>query len=135
MTGTAATEAEEFRKIYDLDVVQIPTNKPLIRTDDHDLIFKTKAAKYAALAAKIGELHQKGQPILIGTTSIENNRLISSFLRKKNTPHQVLNAKNHQSEAGIIAKAGTKIPDQICPILECWIMGEPSLQHNWFKAC
>ena len=108
MTGTAATESEEFKKIYNLDVVQIPTNKPLARVDNHDLIFKTKAAKYAALAAAVEKFHQKGQPVLIGTTSIENNQIVSSLLRKKNIPHQLLNAKNHNSEAEIIAKAGIK---------------------------
>ncbi len=108
MTGTAATEAEEFKKIYNLDVIQIPTNKPLIRKDENDLIFKTKASKYAALAAKVEQLHQLGQPVLIGTTSIEYNQVVSSLLHKKNIPHQILNAKNHQSEAEIISKAGIK---------------------------
>lgn len=108
MTGTAATESEEFKKIYDLDVIKIPTHKPLIRLDNHDLIFKTKAAKYAALATAVAEFHQKGQPVLIGTTSIENNQIVSSLLRKKNLPHQLLNAKNHNSEAAIIAQAGIK---------------------------
>ncbi|MBU3935644.1 preprotein translocase subunit SecA [Patescibacteria group bacterium] len=106
MTGTAATEAEEFQKIYQLDVVTIPTNRPLARIDDNDLIFKTKASKYAALATRVGELHQKGQPVLIGTTSIQNNQIVSSLLHKKNIPHQLLNAKNHLSEAQIIAEAG-----------------------------
>jgi len=108
MTGTAATESEEFKKIYNLDVIRIPTHKPLIRLDSHDLIFKTKAAKYAALAAAVAKFHQKGQPVLIGTTSIENNQIVSSLLRKKNIPHQLLNAKNHNSEASIIAQAGVK---------------------------
>jgi len=106
MTGTAATEAEEFKKIYNLDVITIPTNKPLIRTDDNDLIFKTQRSKYAAIAAKVEELHAKGQPVLIGTTSIAKNEIISSMLRNKKIPFQMLNAKNHQSEAEIIAKAG-----------------------------
>ncbi len=108
MTGTAATEAEEFRKIYNLEVIVIPTNKITQRTDENDLIFKTQRAKYAAIASKIEELHQKGQPVLIGTTSIAKNEIISSMLRNKKISHQMLNAKNHQSEAEIIAKAGMK---------------------------
>jgi len=106
MTGTAATEAEEFKKIYNLDVITLPTNRPLIRIDDNDLIFKTQRSKYAAIAAKVEELHRKGQPVLIGTTSIAKNEIISSMLRNKKIPFQMLNAKNHQSEAEIIAKAG-----------------------------
>ena len=108
MTGTAATESEEFKKIYNLDVISIPTNKPLARLDDNDLIYKTKAGKYAALVARVADYHQAGQPVLIGTTSIENNQIVSSLLHKKNIPHQLLNAKNHQSEAQIISQAGTK---------------------------
>lgn len=108
MTGTAATEAEEFRKIYNLEVIVIPTNKTTQRTDDNDLIFKTQRAKYAAIAAKVEELNRKGQPVLIGTTSIAKNEIISSMLRNKKIPFQILNAKNHQSEAEIIAKAGIK---------------------------
>ena len=108
MTGTAITEAEEFKKIYDLDVVSIPTNKPLVRIDENDLIFKTQRSKYAAIASLVEEKHHTGQPVLIGTTSIEKNGIISSLLQKKGLPHQVLNAKNHRSEAEIIAKAGKK---------------------------
>jgi len=106
MTGTAATEAEEFRKIYNLNVIQIPPNRDTQRTDDSDLIFKTTRSKYASIAAKVEELHQKGQPVLIGTTSIEKNQIISSLLKNKNIPFQMLNAKNHRSEAEIIARAG-----------------------------
>jgi len=106
MTGTAATEAEEFKKIYNLDVITLPTNKDLVRIDDNDLIFKTQRSKYAAIAAKVDQLHAKGQPVLIGTTSIAKNEIISSMLRNKKIPFQMLNAKNHQSEAEIIAKAG-----------------------------
>ncbi len=108
MTGTAATEAEEFKKIYDLDVVVIPTHRPVVRNDGQDLIFKTQRAKYAALATQVEELHRRGQPVLIGTTSIEKNEIVSSLLSKKGIPHQVLNAKNHRSEAEIISKAGKK---------------------------
>ena len=106
MTGTAATESEEFKKIYNLDVVSVPTHKVQKRVDSHDLIFKSQRAKYAAVAAKVEELHQLGQPVLIGTTSVENNQIISSLLSKKGIPHQVLNAKNHRQEAEIISKAG-----------------------------
>ncbi len=108
MTGTAATESEEFKKIYNLNVVVIPTNKTICRKDSQDLIFKSQRAKYTAVAAKVKELHQKGQPVLIGTTSIEKNGIISSLLQKQGIPHQVLNAKNHRSEAEIISKAGKK---------------------------
>ncbi|MDD4785283.1 MAG: preprotein translocase subunit SecA [Candidatus Shapirobacteria bacterium] len=108
MTGTAATEAEEFKKIYNLDVVPIPTNKPKQRNDQGDLIFKSQRSKYAAIANFIEDRYKAGQPVLIGTTSIEKNQIISSLLRKKGLPHQVLNAKNHRSEAEIISKAGKK---------------------------
>jgi len=106
MTGTAATEAEEFKQIYELDVVTIPTHQSIQRLDENDLIYKTKRAKYTALATKVDQLHQSGQPVLIGTTSIENNQIVSSLLTKKKIPHHVLNAKNHQSEAQIISNAG-----------------------------
>jgi len=106
MTGTALTESEEFKKIYNLDVIVIPTNKEIKRKDTQDLIFKSQRAKYTAVAAKIKELNKLGQPVLIGTTSIEKNNIISSLLQKQGVPHQVLNAKNHRSEAEIIAKAG-----------------------------
>lgn len=108
MTGTAATEAEEFKKIYDLDVITIPTQREIKRTDEHDLIFKSQRSKYVALANKVEELHKAGQPVLIGTTSIAKNEIVSSLLSKKGLPYQLLNAKNHQSEAEIIAKAGKK---------------------------
>jgi len=108
MTGTAATEAEEFAKIYNVDVVIIPTNKPMIRKDYPDAVYKTAKAKYQAVAKEVEELHKKGQPVLIGTTSIEKNELLSKLLTHKKIPHQVLNAKNHVKEAEIIAQAGTK---------------------------
>lgn len=108
MTGTAATEAEEFRKIYNLEVITIPTNKDVTRIDAQDLIYKNQRAKYAAIASTISDLHAKGQPVLIGTTSIQKNEIISSMLKNKGIPHQVLNAKNHLSEAQIIAEAGVK---------------------------
>lgn len=106
MTGTAATESQEFKEIYNLDVVAIPTNKITRRIDSNDLIYKSQRSKYVAVAAKVAELHTLGQPVLIGTTSIEKNQIISSLLSKKGIPHQILNAKNHQTEAQIIANAG-----------------------------
>lgn len=106
MTGTAATEAEEFKKIYSLDVITIPTYRDIKRLDTNDFIFKTQRSKYAAIASKVEELHLKGQPVLIGTTSIEKNEIVSSLLSKKGIPYQMLNAKNHRSEAEIIASAG-----------------------------
>ncbi|MGB9911347.1 MAG: preprotein translocase subunit SecA [Microgenomates group bacterium] len=106
MTGTAATEAEEFRQIYGLDVVVIPTNKPMIRIDYPDVVYKNMRIKYAAVVREIEECYKKGQPVLVGTTSIEKNEIISRFLERKGIPHQVLNAKHHEKEAKIIAQAG-----------------------------
>jgi len=106
MTGTAATEAEEFKKIYNLDVIIIPTNKPCVREDYPDTVYKTQRAKLGALVSEVSELHEKGQPILIGTKSIEQNDVITQYLKKKRIPHQVLNAKNHENEAQIISEAG-----------------------------
>ncbi|MCX6816802.1 MAG: preprotein translocase subunit SecA [Candidatus Beckwithbacteria bacterium] len=107
MTGTAATEAEEFKKIYNLETVVIPTHMLMIRKDFPDMVYKTTRAKYAAIVAEINERHAKGQPILIGTTSIEKNQIIDEFLKRKKIPHQILNAKNHEKEASIIAQAGS----------------------------
>ncbi len=108
MTGTAMTEAEEFKKIYDMDALQIPTNKPVVRDDRPDVVYKTTAAKYSAIAREVEEIHHQGRPILIGTKSIEYNQIISNFLKRKKVPHQVLNAKNNEKEAFIIADAGKK---------------------------
>ncbi len=108
MTGTAATEREEFYQIYELDVVCIPTNEPVVRTDHLDIIYRTEAAKFRAIVVKVGELHQKGQPSLIGTASIEKNEQLSGMLKKSKIPHQVLNAKNNIREALIVAQAGQK---------------------------
>ena len=108
MTGTAATEAEEFHKIYNVEVLVIPTNKPMIRKDSSDVVYKTTKAKFTAIANEVLERHGKGQPVLIGTTSIEKNEFLSSLLKRKGVPHQLLNAKNHQREAEIIAQAGQK---------------------------
>ncbi len=106
MTGTAATEAEEFHKIYKLDVLIIPTNKEMIRIDHADMVYKTMRAKYAAVARDVAACYQKGQPVLVGTTSIENNEIVSDLLTHQGIPHQVLNAKQHEKEASIIAQAG-----------------------------
>ncbi len=108
MTGTADTEAEEFGKIYDLEVVVVPTNKPIARVDEPDVIYKNKAAKNFAIGTLIKELHEKGQPVLIGTIAIESSVALSEFLNKEGIPHNVLNAKQHGKEAEIIMNAGQK---------------------------
>lgn len=108
MTGTADTEAEEFMKIYNLDVVVIPTNLPMKRIDEADIIYKNKAAKYKAAAELIKDLHHKGQPVLVGTIAIETSELISNYLNGFGVPHEVLNAKQHEREAEIIKLAGQK---------------------------
>ncbi|WBF56535.1 preprotein translocase subunit SecA [Lysinibacillus sp. JK80] len=108
MTGTAKTEEEEFRNIYNMNVVAIPTNKPIARDDRADLIFATMEGKYKAVAADIAERHRAGQPVLVGTVAIETSEIISKLLDKHKIPHNVLNAKNHEREAEIIANAGTK---------------------------
>lgn len=108
MTGTAITESEEFHKIYKLDVVTIPTQRPLQRMDQSDQIYKTQRAKYAALVHDIEDAHRTGRPVLVGTTSIEKNEIVTQFLKHKGIPHQVLNAKQHEREAMIISQAGKK---------------------------
>ena len=108
MTGTAQTEATEFAEIYGLEVISIPTNRPVIRKDMEDLIFKSEKEKFEAVVKKIKELHKKGQPVLVGTTSIEKNELLHQMLKKEKIPHTILNAKHHEKEAQIIAQAGRK---------------------------
>lgn len=108
MTGTALTSKEEFFKVYGLDVASIPTNNPPKRIDHDDLVFQTEFGKFKAVAKKIKELHEKGQPVLIGTVSIEKNELLSSYLKTEGIPHEMLNAKNHDKEGEIIAQAGRK---------------------------
>lgn len=108
MTGTALTEAEEFKKIYKLDVVVIPTYRQIQRLDHADAVYKTSRAKYSAAVEEIAEAHKKGQPVLVGTTSIDKNQIIAELLRRRKIPHQVLNAKNHIQEAEIISDAGKK---------------------------
>jgi preprotein translocase subunit SecA len=108
MTGTASTEAEEFHKIYKLDVVIIPTHRDMVRKDHPDAIYKTQSAKFTAVAGAIEEITKTGQPVLVGTTSIDKNEFLSSLLKKKGISHALLNAKNHEKEAEIIADAGQK---------------------------
>ena len=108
MTGTAKTEEEEFREIYNMYVIAIPTNKPVIREDMADLIYASKKSKFKAIIDEIAKRHEKGQPVLVGTIAIETSEEISSLLKKRGIPHEVLNAKNHAREAEIIAKAGEK---------------------------
>ena len=106
MTGTAMTEQEEFATIYNLDIVEIPTNKPNQRHDHHDVVYKTEAGKFRAVIRQIKECHEKGQPVLVGTVSIEKNELLSSLLAREGIQHNLLNAKNHEKEAEIVAQAG-----------------------------
>jgi len=108
MTGTALTESEEFFKMYSLDVVSIPTHKPIKRIDQSDVVFKTQSAKFRAVAKDIAEKNRLGQPVLIGTTSVEKSQLLSGFLKKLKIPHEILNAKNNDKEAVIISQAGKK---------------------------
>ena len=108
MTGTADTEAEEFHKTYKLDVVTIPTNKPIRRTDFEDLVYKTEREKFTAVVNEIMDAHEKGRPVLVGTTSVEKSTAIAKILKKKGIPHAVLNAKQHEKEAYVVAQAGRK---------------------------
>jgi preprotein translocase subunit SecA len=108
MTGTALTEAEEFYKIYKLEVISVPTNKPVNRNDHNDVVYKTESAKFRAVANGIVERYQEGQPVLVGTTSVDKSQLLHDLLKRRNVPHKILNAKNHEEEALIIAQAGKK---------------------------
>ena len=108
MTGTALTEANEFFQIYKLGVVPIPTNMPMIRLDEADLVYRTEEAKHNSVIDDLAERHEKGQPVLVGTTSVEKSETLSNRLRKRGVPHEVLNAKNHEREAAIVAQAGRK---------------------------
>ncbi len=108
MTGTARTSAEEFYKVYGLEVIEIPTHRSIARKDSNDLIYQTEKGKFAAVAKKVKELHEKGQPVLLGTVSIDKNELLSLHLRSEGIPHTVLNAKNHEQEGEIIAEAGKR---------------------------
>jgi preprotein translocase subunit SecA len=106
MTGTAATEAEEFMQIYGLGVVEVPTNRPVQRKDEHDQVYRTAREKFDGIVKSIKEAHAKGQPILVGTTSIEKSEILSALLKKDGIPHNVLNARQHEQEAKIVADAG-----------------------------
>lgn len=108
MTGTAETSAEEFFKVYGIDTVVVPTNKPIARNDHNDLIFQTEIGKFKAIAREVKKRHAKGQPVLIGTVSIEKNELLGQYLKAEGVPHEILNAKNHEREGEIIAQAGKK---------------------------
>src|SRR5678816_2406749 len=108
MTGTADTEAEEFHKIYKLDVTVVPTNKPMLRKDADDVVYKNERGKFRAVVDEIADCHKRGQPVLVGTVSVEKSEVVASLLRKKNIPHNVLNAKQHGREAFIVAQAGRK---------------------------
>ncbi len=108
MTGTADTEAEEFHKIYKLDVVVVPTNRGMQRLDHHDVVYKNEKGKFRAVVDEIEDAHKRGQPVLVGTVSVEKSEVVASMLRKKNIPHSVLNAKQHEREAFIVAQAGKK---------------------------
>ena len=108
MTGTAMTEESEFRQIYSLDVIEIPTNKPVIRIDNHDQIYKNERGKFKAVCDQVEACHKKGQPVLVGTVTIEKSELVSKLLKARGIKHQVLNAKNHEREAEIVARAGKK---------------------------
>ena len=106
MTGTALTEEEEFSAIYQIDIVEIPTNRPVIRIDHHDVVYKTEAGKFRAVIEQIKRCHEKGQPVLVGTISIEKSEYLSKLLKREGVPHTVLNAKHHEKEAEIVAQAG-----------------------------
>lgn len=108
MTGTAKTEEDEFRTIYNLDVVEIPTNRPMIREDNPDAVYKNKKGKFNAVVEEIVRLHAKGQPVLVGTISVETSEMLSEMLRRRGVPHEVLNAKYHEKEAQIVAQAGQR---------------------------
>ncbi|MFY8062621.1 MAG: preprotein translocase subunit SecA, partial [Usitatibacteraceae bacterium] len=106
MTGTADTEAFEFQSIYSLETVIVPTNRPMVRKDENDLVFMTSREKHAAIVQDVRDCYERGQPVLLGTTSIENSELLSELLKKEKIPHEVLNAKQHAREAEIVAQAG-----------------------------
>jgi len=108
MTGTAYTSAEEFSKVYNLEVVQVPTNQPMIRVDISDSVYRTERGKFQAVVREIKKLHEAGQPVLVGTASIERNEILGALLQREGIPHEILNAKNHEREAQIIARAGQK---------------------------
>lgn len=121
MTGTAKTEEEEFREIYNIQVIQIPTNRPIIRDDRPDLLYPTLESKFNAVVEDIKERYHKGQPVLVGTVAVETSELLSDKLNAAKIPHEVLNAKNHFKEAEIIMNAGQKAQLQLQQI---WLVVE-----------
>lgn len=121
MTGTAKTEEEEFREIYNIQVIQIPTNRPIIRDDRPDLLYPTLESKFNAVVEDIKERYHKGQPVLVGTVAVETSELLSDKLNAPKIPHEVLNAKNHFKEAEIIMNAGQKAQLQLQQI---WLVVE-----------
>lgn len=136
MTGTARTSSEEFFKVYSLEVVSVPSNKPMSRIDREDLIFQTEQGKFKAIAKKVKELNDKGQPVLIGTVSIEKNELLSAYLLKEGVKHEMLNAKNHEREGEIIAQAGKKSGVVIATNMagrgvDIKLGGNPSVQEEY----
>jgi preprotein translocase subunit SecA len=138
MTGTAVTEAREFHKIYNLSVVAIPTNKKMIRKDSQDVVYKSSRAKFSAVAAEIEKAYKKGQPVLVGTTSIDKNELISELLRRRGIQHEILNAKNHEQEARIISRAGEKGAVTVATNMagrgvDIILGGDPDEKKNWQK--
>ncbi|MCG2686411.1 preprotein translocase subunit SecA [Candidatus Parcubacteria bacterium] len=139
MTGTAATEAEEFYKIYGLEVMVIPTHKPMTRQDNSDAVYKTEAAKWRAVVMEIEDCFRRGQPVLVGTTSVEKNELLNNFLKRKKVPHEVLNAKHHEKEALIIAQAGRKGAVTVATNMagrgvDIILGGDPRQVEDWEKA-
>ena len=109
MTGTALTEEKEFRNIYGMDVIAIPTNRPMVRKDLDDAVYKTKKEKYKAVVDEVARAHEKGQPVLVGTIAIETSELLSKMLNKRGIPHKVLNAKFHELEAEIVDRKSTRL--------------------------
>lgn len=129
MTGTALTEEQEFRDIYGMDVIEIPTNEPVRRVDHEDLVYKTKREKVNAVTDTIVEAHAKGQPVLVGTITIESSEIFSDALKKRGIPHKVLNAKFHEMEAEIVAQAGQA---GLLPLPPTWRAAVRIL--SWAKA-
>ena len=129
MTGTADTEAAEFKKIYNLEVMVIPTNMPMIRTDHSDVIYRTEKEKYDAVIEEIKELHKQGRPVLVGTISIEKSEKLSTMLSRTGVKHHVLNAKHHEREAEIISQAGQRGPS---PSRRTWPAAAPT--SSWERG-
>ena len=140
MTGTAMTEEDEFKHIYALDVVEIPTNKPNIRNDYADCVYKTESAKFNAVIEQIAECHAKEQPVLVGTVSIEKSEVLSRLLSKRGIKHQVLNAKHHEKEAAIIAQEVKQGPSPSRPTWRdavptlCWAVTRSTWQRTRWQS-